>query len=199
MAKSPWAASSRCPARNRKSWPSDAFDSDQCGECQGLDPAHMDAGNDPYLRGATNWCWLRYGRPVIVAESGIGLNLAKGNQTDSGNVTASIDDDVARVSKLRSVWTEAHKAIRDGANLAGIFHWSFLDNLEWGSGYSLHFGLVFVDHRTKNLTRTPKTSAWWMKGVVEQNGFVSNSTYTPPSKSNYPWNAYPTRPPSMPA
>ena len=104
----------------------------------------MDAGNDPYLRGATNWCWLRYGRPVIVAESGIGLNLAKGNQTDSGNVTASIDDDVARVSKLRSVWTEAHNAIRDGANLAGIFHWSFLDNLEWGSGYSLHFGLVFV-------------------------------------------------------
>jgi beta-glucosidase len=51
---------------------------------------------------------------------------------------------VARVSKLRSVWTEAHKAIRDGAKLAGIFHWSFLDNLEWGSGYSLHFGLVFV-------------------------------------------------------
>ena len=140
----PAPPSSRCPARNRTRWPSDAFDSDQCGECTGLDRAHMDAGNDPYLRGATNWCWLRYGRPVIVAESGIGLNLAKGNQTDSGNVTASIDDDVARVSKLRSVWTEAHKAIRDGANLAGIFHWSFLDNLEWGSGYSLHFGLVFV-------------------------------------------------------
>lgn len=30
-------------------------------------------------------------------------------------------------------------------------------------------GLVFVDHRTANLARTPKTSAsWWMKGVVEQ-------------------------------
>jgi hypothetical protein len=56
----------------------------------------------------------------------------------------------------------------------------------------------FADHRTENLTRTPKASAFWMKGVVEQNGFVSNSSYTPPSKSDYPWNAYPARPPPTP-
>ncbi|WP_425325780.1 family 1 glycosylhydrolase [Mycetocola zhadangensis] len=37
--------------------------------------------------------------------------------------------------------------------------WSFLDNFEWGYGYSKTFGIVRVNYET--LERLPKDSALW--------------------------------------
>ena len=45
--------------------------------------------------------------------------------------------------------------------------------LEWGSGYSAHFGMVHVNHSDPTLKRTPKKSALWYKDVIEQHGFES--------------------------
>ncbi|CAK8575843.1 unnamed protein product [Lathyrus sativus] len=53
-------------------------------------------------------------------------------------------------------------AIRDGVNVRGYFAWSLLDNHEWESGFSLRFGLVFVDYKNE-LKRIPKLSAHWFK------------------------------------
>ena len=63
---------------------------------------------------------------------------------------------------------------RDGVDLRGIFHWSFLDNLEWNSGYSAHFGIVHVNRSRADLQRTPKASAYWLQQVVQRGGFYAN-------------------------
>jgi beta-glucosidase len=54
-----------------------------------------------------------------------------------------------------------------GADVRGYFVWSLLDNFEWDSGYSIRFGLVFVDYAT--LRRIPKSSARWYRDVIRAN------------------------------
>jgi beta-glucosidase len=66
-------------------------------------------------------------------------------------------DDVDRVAYLRAHLTAAARACQDGANLAGYYVWSLLDNFEWGWGYQKRFGIVFVDFGTQQ--RIPKSSA----------------------------------------
>lgn len=54
--------------------------------------------------------------------------------------------------------------IRKGADVRGYFTWSLLDNFEWNFGYTIRFGLHYVDYTT--LKRTPKLSASWYKQFV---------------------------------
>ncbi len=58
-------------------------------------------------------------------------------------------------------------AIKDGADLAGYFVWSLLDNFEWAWGYQKRFGIVFVDFGTQR--RIPKASAQFYSEVVRAN------------------------------
>jgi len=44
-----------------------------------------------------------------------------------------------------------------------------MDNMEWGFGYTLRFGLIWVDFQTRQ--RILKDSALWYKGVIAANGF----------------------------
>lgn len=51
---------------------------------------------------------------------------------------------------------------RDGVNVKGYYAWSFSDSFEWDAGYTVRFGLVYVDYKN-NLRRIPKYSAFWLK------------------------------------
>jgi len=63
-------------------------------------------------------------------------------------------------------------AIEEGLNVIGYLHWSLIDNLEWGSGFSERFGLMHVDMRTKK--RSPRPSAFVFRDVVQGNGLPGN-------------------------
>jgi beta-glucosidase len=76
-------------------------------------------------------------------------------------------NDLERVRYLHTHLEAAARAIKDGANLAGYFVWSLLDNFEWGWGYQKRFGIVFVDFGTQR--RIPKASAAFYANVVKAN------------------------------
>lgn len=50
--------------------------------------------------------------------------------------------------------------------MKGYFAWSLLDNFEWSSGYTVRFGINYVDYHG-GLKRHPKLSAAWFKGFLQ--------------------------------
>ncbi len=111
--------------------------------------SHLDWGFTPeslydMLRRAA-----RFGKPVYVTENGI-----------------STEDDRERIWHLAQHLVMVHKAMRDGVPMRGYFHWSLLDNYEWGR-FSERFGLIHVDYDT--LKRTPKPSAQFYADVIRNN------------------------------
>jgi beta-glucosidase len=76
-------------------------------------------------------------------------------------------NDIERVRYLREHLSAAARAIQDGANLAGYFVWSFLDNFEWGWGYQKRFGIVYVDFASQR--RIPKSSAAYFAQAARTN------------------------------
>lgn len=104
-----------------------------------------------------------YGKqPLYVAESGCGY-------CDEPVVEGEVLD-LHRQALLRSYLGELRRAIADGIPVKGYFLWSFMDNFEWGVGYSVRFGIVHVDYVTQR--RTPKWSARWYADVMRQNQFA---------------------------
>ncbi|XP_031121895.1 raucaffricine-O-beta-D-glucosidase-like [Ipomoea triloba] len=61
------------------------------------------------------------------------------------------------------------KAINEGVNVKGYFVWSLMDNFEWNEGYTVRFGIIFVDFKN-NLTRYPKESALWFANFLAKEG-----------------------------
>ncbi len=99
------------------------------------------------------------GLPLFITENG---RAAEDYVNPAGEV-----NDIERVRYLHLHLEAAARAIRDGANLAGYFLWSLLDNFEWGWGYQKRFGIVFVDFGTQR--RIPKASARFYSDVVRAN------------------------------
>ena len=64
-------------------------------------------------------------------------------------------------------------AIAKGADVAGYFAWSLLDNFEWAWGYSQRFGIVHVDFDTQ--VRTVKTSGQWYAQVAAGNALPASA------------------------
>jgi beta-glucosidase len=73
-------------------------------------------------------------------------------------------DDYERISYLHGHLDAVSRAIEDGIDVAGYFHWSLLDNFEWAQGYRRRFGLHYVEFDTGR--RLPKRSAMFYREVV---------------------------------
>jgi beta-glucosidase len=86
------------------------------------------------------------GVPVIVTENGI-----------------ATDDDATRIAYTTAALDSLAAAMADGVDVRGYFHWSLLDNYEWGR-WEPTFGLVSVDRRT--FRRTPKPSLHWLGALA---------------------------------
>ncbi len=119
----------------------------------------------PALRYGPRFLYERYKVPVYIAENGISCTdwLQQDGRTNEGRV-----DDPQRIDYTRRYLRQLRLAIDDGADIRGYFHWSLLDNFEWGEGYQQRFGLIHVDMPTGK--RTPKASSVWYRGVIETNG-----------------------------
>ncbi len=96
--------------------------------------------------------WTRFKKPIFITENGL----------------ADAHD------KHRRWWIEEtivamERAISEGVDLRGYFHWSLLDNFEWQDGWWPKFGLVEVD-RENDMKRTIRPSAkWFAKRIKDIN------------------------------
>lgn len=79
----------------------------------------------------------------------------------------SCDDDRFRIVYLLLHLSALREAMDRGVDVRGYFHWSLMDNYEWGS-FVPRFGLVHVDFDT--FERTPKTSAFLYRDIINRNG-----------------------------
>lgn len=112
------------------------------------------------FRKLLQWIDARYGSPnIYVTENGCALPDVVENE----NV-----QDSRRIAFLDAYLQAAREALDNKVNLKGYFVWSFMDNFEWGEGYSKRFGLHHVDFRSGQ--RSPKDSAKWYAEVIKRNG-----------------------------
>jgi beta-glucosidase len=96
------------------------------------------------------------GLPLYVTENGCAAD-------DYVNPDGEVND-FARVDYLHAHLAAIWRAIGDGANVSGYFHWSLMDNFEWAWGYRRRFGLYFVDFGTQR--RIAKRSARFYSDVA---------------------------------
>jgi beta-glucosidase len=75
--------------------------------------------------------------------------------------------DPERTAYLETYIDAVGRATAEGAPVKGYFVWSFLDNFEWGHGYSKRFGIVYIDYPT--LERVPKDSFYWYRDLIAAN------------------------------
>ncbi len=93
--------------------------------------------------------WAKFKKPIYITENGL---------ADSHD-------------QYRRWWIEEtliamERALSEGVDLRGYFHWSLLDNFEWQDGWWPKFGLVAVD-RENGMKRTPRPSALWFAKTIK--------------------------------
>jgi len=112
-----------------------------------------DAGYEFYpqaLAATIRWAHATIGKPIYVTESGI-----------------ATDDDTRRIAFIDQALAGVRACIDDGIPVHSYLYWSLLDNFEWTSGYSKHFGLVGVNLET--FKRTIKPSARHLGAIARAN------------------------------
>ena len=112
-----------------------------------------DAGYEfyPEALGATiRWAHRAIGKPIYVTESGI-----------------ATDNDARRIAYIDRALASLSACLDDGIPVYSYMYWSLLDNFEWTSGFSKHFGLVAVDLET--FKRSVKPSALHLGNIAKAN------------------------------
>jgi len=91
------------------------------------------------------------GLPIVITENGF------------------VDDDEKRASSLVRHLVSCHNALAEGIPLEGYYHWSLLDNFEWGRGFLPRFGLVRIDYEN-GLERVPTVAARVFREITASGG-----------------------------
>ena len=94
----------------------------------------------------------RYGLPIYVTENGL----------------ADADDN-KRADFIRDHLRMIEEAQKEGADVRGYLHWSFMDNFEWDLGFKPRFGLVEIDYET--MERKVRPSAYVYKAIIDSAKF----------------------------
>lgn len=104
----------------------------------------------------------RYGLPLFITENGM---ASHDWISEDGKV-----HDSYRIDYTARFLRQLDRAGSEGVELYGYMHWSVMDNFEWAWGYTMRFGLIYVDFNTQQ--RVLKDSANWYREVCESNGDI---------------------------
>lgn len=87
--------------------------------------------------------WHTYKKPIFITENGI-----------------CTKNDVHRIEAIHDYLALVHKAISEGIDVRGYYHWSAWDNFEWSLGPTFRFGLYACDHVTKERKKKPSADVY---------------------------------------
>ncbi|KAK7257865.1 hypothetical protein RIF29_32155 [Crotalaria pallida] len=139
------------------------------------DMSFMRDGKSIGLNVASNWLYVyprgfrdlllytkeKYNNPLIyITENGI-------NEYDDPEL--SLEESLLDTYRVDYHYRHLYYlqfAIEAGVNVRGYFAWSLLDNFEWHSGYTVRFGMNFIDYKN-DLKRYQKISALWFKDFLK--------------------------------
>ena len=103
------------------------------------------------IYGVTKDAWERYQKPIYIFENG--LADAK---------------DQYRAEFIYDHLRWLYKAIQEGVDIRGYFHWSLIDNFEWTKGFKPRFGLCEINYQT--MARRPRSSFYSYQKIIQVNG-----------------------------
>ncbi|KAF5447883.1 hypothetical protein F2P56_033400, partial [Juglans regia] len=104
----------------------------------------------------------KYGDPEIY--------ITENGTDEVNNASIPLEEalmDTPRIEYHYKHLVQVHKAIGEGVKVRGYFAWTFLDDFEWFSGYTIRFGIHFIDYEN-GLKRYPKLSAFWFKNFLKK-------------------------------
>ncbi|GLU03263.1 hypothetical protein SLE2022_204710 [Rubroshorea leprosula] len=104
----------------------------------------------------------RYKSPtIIIMENGMGYLV------NSSSTMSDFMNDYLRIKYHSVHLSYLSKTTKEGVDVRGYFIWSFLDNFEWGEGYTIQFGITYVDY-VNGLQRYFKNSALWFHNFLKK-------------------------------
>ena len=71
---------------------------------------------------------------------------------------------------IKEILLAVHRAIEEGLEVKGYFHWSLIDNFEWAYGFSPRFGLYEINYQT--FARIPRSSALFYEDICRNNRVI---------------------------
>ncbi|RWR77819.1 Beta-glucosidase 12 [Cinnamomum micranthum f. kanehirae] len=131
------------------------------------------------LKGSFDFIGINYYSTYYAADAPPSNDVRSSYLTDARSNTTGVPDinnktlplhealeDNMRLNYHRGHLSWLHTAIREGVDVRGYFAWSFMDNFEWADGYTVRFGINYVDYQD-GLKRYPKKSAIWFKKFLK--------------------------------
>ncbi|KAK6161988.1 hypothetical protein DH2020_001829 [Rehmannia glutinosa] len=107
------------------------------------------AANDPHPKGQDGYYKDQH------------VQFSRVDQKNDPKLTAcEACDDPIRMHYYQDHLANIREAMEVGVNVKGYFAWAWCDLFEWAAGYTIRFGLMYVDYMN-DLTRYPKRSAIW--------------------------------------
>lgn len=95
------------------------------------------------------------GIPIVITEHGVA------------------DYDGKRAGSIVRHLEACHKALEEGIPLEGYYHWSIMDNFEWGRGGAVRFGLFSVDYEN-DFARAPTVAAEVYGQIAAERGITKD-------------------------
>jgi beta-glucosidase len=105
-------------------------------------------------------------KEIYITENGGPFTHEAGAEGVQGDIDGE-ENDSDRVVWVRAYLHQLQRATAEGVPVRGYFHWSLLDNFEWGAGLRPRFGLYRVDYETQQ--RSPKLSAGFFRACAAAN------------------------------
>ncbi|XP_026531146.1 beta-klotho [Notechis scutatus] len=128
------------------------------------------------LRAALNWIKVEYDNPrILISENGWFTN--KDVKTE----------DTTAIYTMKNFINKVLKAVKyDRIDVFGYTSWSLLDGFEWQQAFSDRRGLFYIDFDSEEKERIPKSSAFYYKQIIQENGFPAEES----TRGQFPWDFF---------